>query len=209
MSKITEYEDTTIDSDPQQQDDYDEPEVEKPVVDTKKHYVDATKLMSEYIKYKADRQVALDNGAEHYPIPRYLADSILKVATHLAYRYNFIGYSFRSDMISDGVLACVKGFDTFDPERSQFIFSWLTQICFYAFVKRIQKEATETEIKGKLIMEMDIDSIITQESQSGDYDATFISYMKEAQDFKVRVEPPKEEKIVPKSTKFVELDFDE
>ena len=64
----------------------------------------------------------------------------LKIANHLSYRPNFINYTYRDDMISDGIENCLQYLDNFDPNKSNNPFAYFTQIIYYAFVRRIQKE---------------------------------------------------------------------
>jgi Sigma-70 region 2. len=64
----------------------------------------------------------------------------LKIANHLSYRPNFINYTFRDDMISDGIENCLQYLDNFDPAKSSNPFAYFTQIIYYAFIRRIQKK---------------------------------------------------------------------
>ena len=73
------------------------------------------------------------------PIPNYLGDCFLKIATHLSYKPNFVNYMFRDDMISDGIENCVQYIHNFDPEKSKNPFAYFTQIIHYAFRESISK----------------------------------------------------------------------
>jgi DNA-directed RNA polymerase specialized sigma24 family protein len=73
-------------------------------------------------------------------VPIYVGESIMKIATHLAYRPNFSNYTFREEMISDGIENCLQYIDNFDPAKSHNPFAYFTQIIYYAFIRRIQKE---------------------------------------------------------------------
>ena len=85
------------------------------------------------------------------PISRYIGECFLKIATHLSYRPNFINYMFKEDMISDGIENCVQYIHNFDPEKSQNPFAYFTQIIHYAFLRRIQREKRQLDIKNKII----------------------------------------------------------
>ncbi len=52
-------------------------------------------------------------------------------------------------MISDGIENCVSYINNFDPEKSQNPFAYFTQIIYYAFLRRIQKEKKQLYIKHK------------------------------------------------------------
>jgi DNA-directed RNA polymerase specialized sigma24 family protein len=73
-------------------------------------------------------------------VPMYIADCIMKIATHLSYKPNFVNYTFREEMISDGIENCLQYIDNFNPEKSKNPFAYFTQIVYYAFLRRIQKE---------------------------------------------------------------------
>ena len=67
---------------------------------------------------------------------------------------------FREDMISDGIENCVKYINNFDPERSTNPFAYFTQIIHYAFLRRIQKEKKQLEIKTKIIEKTGFDEVM-------------------------------------------------
>ena len=80
------------------------------------------------------------------PVSNYLGECFLKIANHLSYRPNFINYTYRDDMISDGIENCLQYIHNFDPEKSKNPFAYFTQIIYYAFIRRIQKEKKQTHI---------------------------------------------------------------
>ena len=94
-------------------------------------------------------------------ISNYLGECFLKIATHLSYKPNFVNYMFREDMISDGIENCVQYIHNFNPERSQNPFAYFTQIIHYAFLRRIQKEKKQLEIKTKIIERTGYDEVMT------------------------------------------------
>jgi hypothetical protein len=94
------------------------------------------------------------------PIPNYLGECFLKIATHLSYKPNFVNYMFREDMISDGIENCVQYIHNFDPEKSTNPFAYFTQIIHYAFLRRIQKEKKQLDIKTKIIERTGFDEVM-------------------------------------------------
>ena len=84
-------------------------------------------------------------------IPRYVGECFLKIANHLSFKPNFVNYMFKEDMISDGIENCVQYIHNFNPEKSQNPFAYFTQIIHYAFLRRIQREKRQLEIKNKII----------------------------------------------------------
>jgi len=85
------------------------------------------------------------------PIPNYLGECFLKIATHLSFKPNFVNYMFKDDMICDGIENCVLYVHNFDPSKSSNPFAYFTQIIHYAFLRRIQKEKKQLEIKNKIL----------------------------------------------------------
>ena len=84
-------------------------------------------------------------------IPRYIGECFLKIANHLSFKPNFVNYMFKEDMISDGIENCVQYIHNFDPAKSQNPFAYFTQIIHYAFLRRIQREKRQLDIKNKII----------------------------------------------------------
>ncbi|NBW56978.1 hypothetical protein EBR43_04185 [bacterium] len=142
------------------------------------HYVDNKKFLAALIDYKKQCDEASEKGLEKPMITNYIGECFLKIATHLSYKSNFINYTFKDDMISDGIENCLVAADKFDPEKSSNPFAYYTQIVFFAFVRRIQKEKKQQQTKYKIIESMDIDSIITQDQNSGEFTNQFIDYLK-------------------------------
>jgi len=102
------------------------------------HYVDNKKLLGAMIEYK--KSIA-DSVEELSPrIPSYVGECIMKIATHLAHKPNFTNYSFKEEMISDGIENCLLYLTNFDVAKSENPFAYFTQIIYFAFLRRIQKE---------------------------------------------------------------------
>lgn len=114
------------------------------------HYVNNKDFHDALVAYNMRIVAAKENGTSLPRISNYLGECFLKIATHLSYRPNFVNYMFREDMISDGVENCVQYIDRFDIERTN-PFAYFTQIVYYAFLRRIQREKRQMEIKDKII----------------------------------------------------------
>ena len=67
---------------------------------------------------------------------------------------------FKEDMISDGIENCVQYIHNFNPEKSQNPFAYFTQIIHYAFLRRIQKEKKQLDIKTKIIERSGFDEVM-------------------------------------------------
>ena len=115
------------------------------------HYVNNKEFLAALIKYREDKEIALLQDKPKPPIPRYIGECFLKIANHLSFKPNFVNYMFKEDMISDGIENCVQYIHNFNPEKSQNPFAYFTQIIHYAFLRRIQREKRQLEIKNKIL----------------------------------------------------------
>lgn len=107
---------------------------------SKNHYVKNADLYAAMVEYRKSVTAASLAGEPKPRIPVYIGECIMKIATHLAYKPNFSNYTFRDEMISDGIENCLQYIDNFDPGKSQNPFAYFTQIIYFAFIRRIQKE---------------------------------------------------------------------
>ena len=134
------------------------------------HYVNNKELLQALIVYREKVAHAKENDLPKPRITNYLGECFLKIATHLSYKPNFVNYMFRDDMISDGIENCVQYIHNFDPEMSKNPFAYFTQIIHYAFLRRIQKEKKQLDIKTKIIERTGFDEVmkVDDNSLSGD-----------------------------------------
>jgi len=123
------------------------------------HYVNNKEFLAALIKYREEVQLAEQRGDPKPQITNYLGECFLKIATHLSFKPNFVNYIFKDDMISDGIENCVQYIHNFDPEKSQNPFAYFTQIIHYAFLRRIQKEKKQLEIKNKILEKTGYDEV--------------------------------------------------
>lgn len=126
------------------------------------HYVDNKKFLEALIEHRQKVVEAQELGVDKPIVSRYLGECFIKIATHLSYKANFINYTFKDDMISDGIENCLTAVEKFDPARSSNPFAYYTQIIYFAFVRRIQKEKKQQATKYKLLENIDIDQLVTQ-----------------------------------------------
>lgn len=123
------------------------------------HYVDNKVLYTEMIKYLNKLNEAKEQGLpqEQYPrVPDYIGKAIYQIANKLATRPNFIGYTYREEMVGDGIENCLMYLHNFNPEKSKNPFAYFTQIIWYAFIRRIQKEQKQQYIKHKSLINSSI-----------------------------------------------------
>ena len=115
------------------------------------HYVNNKEFLAAIVEYKKNVAEAAELGKTKPRITNYLGSCFLKIATHLSYKPNFVNYMFKDDMVCDGIDNCVQYIHNFDPAKSSNPFAYFTQIIHYAFLRRIQKEKKQLEIKTKII----------------------------------------------------------
>lgn len=127
------------------------------------HYVNNRELLDAIIVYRNKVKQAAQEYYEKYDeyppkskpwegkplIPNYIGECFLKIAEHLSRKPNFISYTFRDEMISDGIENCLMYFRNFDPAKSNNPFAYFTQIIYYAFLRRIMKEKKQLYVKYK------------------------------------------------------------
>jgi hypothetical protein len=123
------------------------------------HYVNNKEFLAAIIEYKKSIKDAEAAGEPKPRITNYLGECFLKIATHLSYKPNFVNYMFKDDMICDGIENCVQYINNFDPEKSSNPFAYFTQIIHYAFLRRIQKEKKQLEIRQKIIERSGFDEV--------------------------------------------------
>jgi len=135
----------------------------------KPHYVDNKKFLVAMVEYREKCRVAEEKGKTKPDVTNYIGECFLKIANHLSFRPNFINYTYRDDMISDGIENCLQYMRNFNPEKSNNPFAYFTQIIYYAFIRRIQKEKKQQDVKARLIAtsatEMMMDSLVGDDAQ--------------------------------------------
>ena len=125
------------------------------------HYVNNKEFLAAIVEYKDKVALAEIRGETKPRITNYLGECFLKIATHLSFKPNFVNYMFKDDMVCDGIENCVQYINNFNPEKSKNPFAYFTQIIHYAFLRRIQKEKKQLEIKTKIIERSGYEEVFT------------------------------------------------
>jgi len=116
----------------------------------KNQYVNNKDFLAAMVEYKAAVKAAKEQDGERPRVPNYIGECVMKIATNLARKPNFVNYTFKEEMISDGIENCLQYIDNFNPEKSSNPFAYFTQIIYFAFLRRIQKEKKLLYVKYKL-----------------------------------------------------------
>lgn len=101
------------------------------------------------IKYVNAYNAAKERGEVPPKASNYIGECIWLIANRLSTNRNFIGYSYREEMIGDAIENCLRYLHNFNPDKSNNPFAYFTQIMYYAFLRRIEKEKKQSYIKYK------------------------------------------------------------
>jgi hypothetical protein len=140
------------------------------------YYVNNKEFLEAVSVYRNKVIAAKENDQPRPRVPNYIGECFLKIATHLSYKPNFVNYMFREDMICDGIENCLQYIDNFDPAKSTNPFAYFTQIIYYAFLRRIQKEKKQMEIKNKILERSGYDEVMHTDTYDGSMAGMNASY---------------------------------
>lgn len=114
-----------------------------------KHYINNADFLAALVEYKSNCDEAKKTDKPEPRVPNYIGECFIKIAEHLSRKPNFISYSFRDEMIADGIENCIMYFRNFDPTKSTNPFAYFTQIIYFAFLRRITREKKQLYVKYK------------------------------------------------------------
>lgn len=122
----------------------------------KTHYINNEDFLKALTQYHQDCEEAKKKKQNDPQIPNYIGQCFLKIAEHLSRKPNFVSYSFREEMVGDGIENCLMYFRNFDPARGKNPFAYFTQIIYFAFLRRIAKEKKQLYVKYKATQQFGI-----------------------------------------------------
>lgn len=136
----------------------------------KPHYVNNREFSEAVVAYCTSVQEAKDNGDSTPIVTDYIASCFLKIAEGLSHKANFVRYTYREEMVMDAVENCLKAIENYDIEAATRsgkpnAFAYFTQISWYAFLRRIQKEKKQQDVKMKFIAEADVAEFLDDEGE--------------------------------------------
>jgi len=165
-----------------------------------KHYINNPDFLQALMDYKAEQKRCKTNKLPEPPIPNYIGECFMKIAEGLSHKPNFINYTYRDEMMGDGIENCLMYFDNFDPAKSKNPFAYFTQIIYYAFLRRIQKEKKQLYVKYKATEQMgildefemlELEDGTTRQFELYENISEFIENYEEAKKAKKEVKKPK------------------
>ena len=127
------------------------------------YYVNNKEFLAAITEYRDKVIRAKEQDKPRPRVTNYIGECFLKIATHLSYKPNFVNYMFREDMICDGIENCVQYIKNFDPAKSSNPFAYFTQIIHYAFLRRIQKEKRQMDIRTKIVERSGFDEVFSSD----------------------------------------------
>lgn len=126
-------------------------------------YVNNAEFLDAFKKYIAEREQCKIDGKEAPRIPEEIGSAFIQIATRLSTRHNFNGYTYREEMVSDGIVNAVEAVNSFDPEKSANPFGYFTQVIFWAFLRRIEKEKKERKTRDDMMFSEEFESFVQAE----------------------------------------------
>lgn len=127
--------------------------IEKEITD--EHYINNKEFLQEMIKWKKAIREAEESDDPKPPVSDYIGTCFLKIAERLSSKSNFVNYPYKEEMIGDGIENCLMYAHNFNPRKSKNPFSYFTQIIYYAFLRRIEREKKQAFVKLKMTENMD------------------------------------------------------
>lgn len=152
----------------------------------KPHYVNNRQFSESVVEYCTNLKEAREKKVPLPIVTDYIAGCFLKIAEGLSHKSNFVRYTYREEMVMDAVENCLKAIENYDIEAATRsgnpnAFAYFTQISWYAFLRRIQKEKKQQDIKLKYIFESDVSEFIEESLNNNQEDyvsQSFVDHLK-------------------------------
>jgi len=168
------------------------------------NYINNKEFYQLLVDYKDTCNTAHKQNKPQPRIPEEIGKCFIMIATKLASKGNFVGYTYKDEMINDALENCVIAIHSFNPEKSKNPFAYFTQIIWYAFLRRIEKEKKQTYVKYKAL-----ENIIIDNSLLEDEDATYANFDITNEKMKPIIEKFDSKKITKKPKKGLEKFIDD
>ncbi len=160
----------------------DKPEKIKPR--DKPHYVNNRDFSYAVVDYVKDAADANEKGEINPVVTDYIATCFMKICEGLSHKPNFVRYTYRDEMVMDGVENCLKAIHNYNIDAATRTgkpnaFSYFTQIAYFAFIRRITKEKKQADIKFKFMAQADVESFMCGIDVNSPVDQSFIDTLRE------------------------------
>jgi hypothetical protein len=137
----------------------------------KPHYVNNADFSQAVVDYVSECERMKTSGYPRPQVTNYIAECFLKISEGLSHKANFVRYTYREEMVMDAVENCLKAIDNYNLETATRTgkpnaFAYFTQIAWYAFLRRIEKEKRQQDIKMKYLSESGLSELVSDEIQN-------------------------------------------
>ena len=129
------------------------------------HYVNNRDFSNAIVEYVTEANAAIEAGKQAPVVPNYIAECFLKICEGLSRKSNFVRYTYREEMVMDAVENCLKAIKNYNIENATRsgkpnAFGYFTQIAWFAFIRRIQREKKQQDVKLRFIAEGALDEFM-------------------------------------------------
>ncbi len=149
----------------------------------KTHYVNNKELFNAMKEYRPLYLASIAANESRPEMPKAVATAIVQIATKMSRMHNFIGYSYRSEMISVAILQLTAKFHLFDPTKSDNFFAYASQICWNAFIGVIKDEQKHTSIRARVINDKVTSEFVENLEHDTETANVFVEFLKENEIF--------------------------
>ena len=137
----------------------------------KPHYVNNAQFSQAVVDYVTEVNRAKKAKIPLPVVPDYIAEWFLKICEGLSHKANFVRYTYREEMVMDAVENCLKAITNYNIESATRTgkpnaFAYFTQISWYAFLRRIEKEKKQQDIKMKYIAQSGIEEFLEDNGEN-------------------------------------------
>ena len=150
----------------------------------KPHYVNNRDFSYAVVDYVTEYKKAKEDGTKNPVVPDYIAICFMKICEGLSHKPNFVRYTYRDEMVMDGVENCLKAIYNYRIDASTRTgkpnaFSYFTQIAYFAFIRRIVKEKKQADIKFKFMEQANIEDFVSSIDMNSPIDQSFLDTLRE------------------------------
>ena len=150
----------------------------------KPHYVNNRQFSYAVVDYVTEANAAKAKGDKNPIVPDYIALCFMKICEGLSHKPNFVRYTYRDEMVMDGVENCLKAIYNYRIDASTRTgkpnaFSYFTQIAYFAFIRRIVKEKKQADIKFKFMEQANIEEFVSAIDMNSPIDQSFLDTLRE------------------------------
>lgn len=134
----------------------------------KPHYVNNADFSQAVVDYVTLARTAKEANKPKPVVTDYIARCFLKISEGLSHKANFVRYTYREEMVMDAVENCLKAIENYNIDKATRTgkpnaFAYFTQIAWYAFLRRIEKEKKQQDIKLKYLSESGLELVVAEE----------------------------------------------